>query len=337
MKGKTRAASTGPAKKTGRPGGGLPPYDPQLALLVKQPPDGDGWLHEVKLDGFRIGCAVERGRATLLSRRRHEWSAEFPALVAAAGRLDARSALLDGELAAVAPDGRTSLHAMHDGATIAYFVFDLLHLDGEDLSGQPIEQRKALLRRLLGGRPLAPFRYVEHLVGGGPAFFAEACRHRLEGIVSKAAGSAYRPGARNATWQKSKCVLRQEFVIGGYERSAVGGLGAIWLGYHDRRGRLCFAGKAGTGFQREAGPLLATFGKLERGAPPFAQGLPTGFRVRDAVWIEPRIVCEVAFMEWTHHGHIRHASYQGLRPDKEARDVIREVARRSPPLPAHLR
>jgi hypothetical protein len=156
MKGKTRAASTGPAKKTGRPGGGLPPYDPQLALLVLQPPDGDGWLHEVKLDGFRIGCAVERGRATLLSRRRHDWSAEFPALVAAAGKLEARSALLDGELAAVAPDGRTSLHAMHDGATIAYFVFDLLHLDGEDLSGQPIEQRKASARsRSWSGRTTA--------------------------------------------------------------------------------------------------------------------------------------------------------------------------------------
>ena len=330
-------ASTGPAGRPRRPDAALAPYDPQLALLVKEPPGGDEWLHEVKLDGFRIGCAVEGGRATLLSRRRHDWSAQFPAVVGAAERLAARSALLDGELAAIAPDGRTSLHAMHDGATIAYFVFDLLHLDGADLTGQPIERRKMLLRQLFGARPPAPLRYVEHVVGGGGAFFEEACRHRLEGIVSKAAGSAYRPGARNATWQKTKCVLRQEFVIGGYERSAVGSLGALWLGYHDRDGRLCFAGKAGTGFQREAGPLLATFAKLEREAPPFAEGLPTGFRLRGAVWIEPRIVCEVAFMEWTHHGHIRHASYQGLRADKEARDVVREVARRAPPLPAHLR
>lgn len=315
----------------------LPRYEPQLALLVKQPPPGEGWLHEVKLDGFRIGCAVERRRAVLLSRRRNDWSAQFPSVLAAARRLSARGALLDGELAALAADGRTSLRAMHDGAAIAYFAFDLLHLDGADLTGRPIEERKALLRDLLGARPPAPIRYVQHVIGGGRSFFEQACRHRLEGIVSKAAGSAYRPGARNATWQKTKCVLRQEFVIGGYERSTVGGLGALWLGTYDRDGRLCFAGKVGTGFQREAGPLLATFAGLERAAPPFGEGLPTGFRLRDAVWIEPRIVCEVAFMEWTHHGHIRHASYQGLRPDKEPRDVVREVPRPARPLPPPLR
>jgi len=354
MKGKTRASRGSTASKRtrrarpprSRPGarsrppnsaGRLPPYEPQLALLVKEAPSGDGWLHEVKLDGFRIGCALERRGVALLSRRRNDWSAQFPSVIAAAGRLAARTALLDGELAALAPDGRTSLRAMHDGATVAYFVFDLLHLDGDDLTGRPIEERKALLRDLLGARPPAPIRYVQHVVGGGRSFFEQACRHRLEGIVSKAAGSAYRPGARNGTWQKTKCVLRQEFVIGGYERSTVGGLGALWLGTYDREGRLCFAGKAGTGFQRQAGLLLGALAALERAAPPFAQGLPTGFRLRDAIWIEPRLVCEVAFMEWTHHGHIRHASYQGLRPDKEPRDVVREVPGPAPSLPPHLR
>ena len=315
----------------------LPPYDPQLALLAKSAPEGDGWLHEVKFDGFRIGAAVEHGRATLLSRRSKDWTAEFASVAAGAARLGAASALLDGEVAAVGPDGRTSMHGMHEGSTIVYFVFDLLHLDGEDLTGRPIEERKARLRDLLGRAPPAPLRYVDHVVGGGPAFFKEACRHRLEGIISKAAGSTYRPGSRNATWQKVKCVLRQELVIGGYEHSTVGSLGAIWLGYYLADGSLEFAGKVGTGFQRESAGLLKAFKKLERDTPPFGEGLPTGFRIRDAIWLEPTMVCEIAFLEWTGHGHIRHPSYQGLRPDKDAGEVVREVAGKVPVLPKRLR
>jgi bifunctional non-homologous end joining protein LigD len=320
-----------------RPPPALPPYDPQLALLVKSAPDGDGWLHEVKLDGFRIGCALESGRATLLSRRGKDWTTAFPAVAAGAGRLRTTSALLDGEVAAVLPDGRTSLQAMHEGSTIVYFVFDLLHLDGEDLTARPIEERKKHLRDLLGVRPPAPLRYVEHVIGGGPAFFGEACRHRLEGIISKLTGSPYRPGTRNAAWQKVKCVLRQEFVIGGYERSTTGSLGSLWLGTYDAEGRLTFAGKAGTGFQREARELLKAFERLERITAPFALGLPKGFKIRGAIWLEPRIVCEVAFMEWTPHGHIRHPSYQGLRPDKSPAEVVRETPGVPPVLPKHLR
>jgi bifunctional non-homologous end joining protein LigD len=315
----------------------LPPYDPQLALLAKSAPEGDGWLHEVKFDGFRIGAAVEHGRATLLSRRSKDWTAEFASVAAGVEQLGSRSALLDGEVAAVRSDGRTSMHGMDEGSNIAYFVFDLLHLDGEDLTGRPIEERKERLRDLLGKAPPVPLRYVDHIVGGGPAFFKDACRHRLEGIISKAAGSTYRPGSRNATWQKVKCVLRQEFVIGGYEHSTVGSLGAIWLGYYLADGNLEFAGKVGTGFQRESPSLLRTFKKLERDTPPFGEGLPTGFRIREAVWVEPTMVCEVAFMEWTRHGHIRHPSYQGLRPDKEAGEVVREVEGKVPVLPKRLR
>jgi bifunctional non-homologous end joining protein LigD len=304
---------------------------------VKSAPEGDRWLHEVKFDGFRIGAALARGRANLLSRRSKDWTAAFASVAAGVERLGATSALLDGEVAAVLPDGRTSMHGMGGGSTIAYFVFDLLHLDGEDLTGLPIEERKARLRDLLGEAPPAPLRHVDHVVGDGPAFFEEACRHRLEGIISKAAGSTYRPGARNATWQKVKCVLRQEFVIGGYERSSVGSLGAIWLGYYLPDGSLEFAGKVGTGFQREAAGLLGAFKKLGRDTPPFGEGLPTGFRIRDAIWLEPTMVCEVAFMEWTGHGHIRHPSYQGLRPDKAPGDVVREVEGKVPVLPKHLR
>jgi bifunctional non-homologous end joining protein LigD len=302
----------------------LPPYRPQLALLVKAPPEGDDWLHELKLDGFRIGVAIDHGRVTLLSRREKEWTDEFPRVVAGAAKLPVKTALLDGELAGVLPDGRTSMHAM-GGGSLAYFAFDIIHLDGEDLTALPLIERKRYLRQALGPKPAAPFLYVEHVTGGGAAFFREACRMKIEGIVSKLASSPYKPNARNATWQKIKCVERQEFVIGGYEHSVRGDLGALWLGTYEGAA-LVFSGKVGTGFQREADALLKKLSRLERDESPFAPiGLPIGAKIRDARWVEPTLVCEVAFMEWTGHGHIRHGSFQGMRPDKDPRKVVREV------------
>jgi len=302
----------------------LPPYRPQLALLVKSAPAGDEWLHELKLDGYRIGVAVDHGRVTLMSRRNNEWTAEFPQVVAGAAKLPVRSALIDGELAGVLPDGRTSMHVLGGPSTV-YFAFDIIHLDGEDLIHLPLVERKQRLRQALGPEPPPPFRYVDHVVGNGGAFFREACRMKIEGIVSKLAASPYKPNARNATWQKVKCVLRQEFVIGGYERSVLGGLGALWLGTYEDAG-LIFSGKVGTGFQREADDLLRRLVKIERPASPFEPvGLPTGAKIRDARWVAPDLVCEVAFMEWTGHGHIRHGSFQGMRPDKVPRKVIREI------------
>jgi bifunctional non-homologous end joining protein LigD len=302
----------------------LPAYRPQLALLVKVAPEGDEWLHEPKLDGYRIGIAVEDARVTLMSRRGNEWTESFPAVVAGAKKLPVKSALFDGELAAVLPDGRTSMHAL-GGAPIAYFAFDIIHLDGEDLTALPLLERKQHLRRALGPRPAPPFQYVDHVIGDGPAFFREACRMKIEGIVSKLAAAPYKPGARNASWQKVKCVLRQEFVIGGYEHSVRGDLGALWLGTYDQQGRLVFAGKVGTGFQREADAIRRELAPRERTTAPFdPTGLPKGYRARDARWVEPELVCEVAFMEWTGHGHIRHGSFQGMRPDKDPRAVVRE-------------
>jgi bifunctional non-homologous end joining protein LigD len=302
-----------------------PSYRPQLALLVKAPPGGDDWLHELKLDGFRIGVEIDRGQVRLLSRRDKDWTGEFPSVVAGAKKLPVKTALIDGELAGVLPDGRTSMHAM-GGANIAFFAFDIIYLDGEDLTPLPLVERKQHLRRALGAKPPVPFLYVEHVSGNGPAFFAEACALKVEGIVSKLAASPYKPNARNATWQKIKCSLRQEFVIGGYELSVLGGLGALWLGTYDPGGRLLFAGKVGTGFQREADAILRAVRALERPASPFAPiGLPIGAKIRSARWVAPELVCEVAFMEWTGHAHIRHASFQGMRPDKDPRTVVPEI------------
>jgi bifunctional non-homologous end joining protein LigD len=235
----------------------------------------------------------------------------------------------------VLPDGRTSFQAMQRGRsgdrpTLAYFVFDLIHLDGQDIGALPLEARKEHLRALLGDRPPHPFRYVDHVVGQGQRVFAEASRMGLEGIVSKKRSAPYRAGARNLTWQKIKCVLRQELVVGGYEESVLGGLGALLLGHYDADGDLVYAGKVGTGFQRIERELFASCKALETPAPPFTVNLPQGAAIRDTHWMKPAMVVEVAFAEWTDGGHIRHPSFQGVRKDKPARAVRREIPAAAP-------
>lgn len=307
----------------GRRSDSLPPYNPQLAQLVKEPPAGDGWIHEIKLDGYRIGCAIERGKVRLLSRRNLDWTAEFPLIAQAASRLKVQAALLDGEVAAVLADGRTSFHAMQTrtpGATnLVYFVFDVLHADGETLLSQTVEERKERLRGVLGPEPPESIRYVDHVVGDGAAFFVAASRMRLEGMISKSRTEPYRPGARHRSWQKTKCQLRQEFVIGGWQPSVTGGLGSMILGYYDEKGRLMYAGKVGTGHQRQEKALLARFARLERATPSFHPEVPREV-LRDSRWLEPLLMAEVAFIEWTTDG-LRHPSFQGLREDKDAREV----------------
>lgn len=319
-----------------RAGGSVAEYDPQLAQLFDEPPVGEQWLHEIKLDGYRIGCLIQGGRVTLLSRRNNEWTDNFPEVVAGAKKLGVESALFDGEVAALLPDGRTSFQAMQRGWSgarpeIVYFVFDILHLDGADLTALPLEQRKERLQAALGTTPPRGWRYVGHVDGNGDRVFAQACDMRLEGIVSKDRASPYRRGARNASWRKIKCLLRQEFVVGGFEDSIVGGLGALLLGTYDDDGRLVYAGKVGTGFQRMAAQLYVACKKLGRATTPFEENLPMGRLIANARWMTPTMVVEVAFVEWTEGGHIRHPSFQGLREDKDARQVVRERAAKAVP------
>ena len=219
-------------------------------MLVDDAPEGDDWLHELKFDGYRIGVRIDDRKVALLSRRAKDWTEAFPTVVAGARKIDAKTALIDGELAGVLPDGRTSLHAM-GGSNLAFFAFDLLHVDGEDLFDLPLDQRKLRLAALLGDAPPVPFRYVEHHVGDGARFFKEACAMRLEGIVSKARAAPYKSGARNASWRKVKCVLRQEFVMAATNTR----WWAAWArcgSAPTTSGAAGFAGKVGTGFQREA-------------------------------------------------------------------------------------
>jgi bifunctional non-homologous end joining protein LigD len=317
-------------------------YRPQLAKLVKSVPDGDDWLHEIKYDGYRIGCFVEAGKAALISRNGHDWTRKFPEICEAAARLRAHRIVLDGEVAIESGDGRTSFHALQNAfgggsrAGLVYFVFDLLHLEEQDVSRKPLEERKALLQQILADSSPGPrIRFADHIVGGGPAVFREACRLGLEGVVSKKPRGPYRPG-RNDDWVKTKCAARQEFVIGGFtdregERDTIG---ALLVGYHDPDGHLVFAGKVGTGFKAaEARALRKRLEMLARSDSPFVPR-SEGRLGRSAHWVRPDLVCEVKFTEWTPDRKLRHPSFEGLRQDKAPAEIMRESAAPAPAAPA---
>ena len=327
----------------------LPHYDPQLAQLVKTAPSGPEWLHELKYDGYRIGCRIRNGRATLISRNGKDWTAAFPEVAAAAATLPVTDALIDGEIAVVLPDGRTSFQMLQNAfrgepsrGALVYFAFDLLRLNGERLGTLPLIERKKRLKALLAGshgrrsagkgpgrRSLGKvddrLRYADHVEGNGEAFFEQARRLGLEGIISKRAAEPYRPG-RHGDWVKTKCVHKQEFVIGGFTdpEGARAGLGALLIGYYDRN-RLIFSGKVGTGFTHKGAiDLRRQLDAIEQKKCPFDPP-PEGALGRTAHWAKPQLVCEVVFTEWTSDGRVRHPSFQGLRADKKAQQVRKEA------------
>jgi bifunctional non-homologous end joining protein LigD len=301
----------------------------QLCTLVSEPPDGDEWIHEVKFDGYRILCALEKGRATLWSRNAKDWTATFPRVAEDARRLAARTALLDGEVVVVEKSGLTSFNALQNAlkgarsGDLAYYAFDLLHLDGRDLRDESLDARREALRALLPRRAGGTLRLSDEVRGSGRRFFAAACRKGLEGIVSKRRDAPYRPG-RNGAWRKTKCHREQEFVIGGFTEpeGSRPHLGALLLGVYGPSEQLEFAGKVGTGFTiASARDLRARLDALRIETSPF-KTRPSG--VANAHFVRPELVGVVRFTEWTGDGKLRHPSFQGLREDKAAREVVRE-------------
>ncbi len=304
----------------------------QLATLVDEAPEGDEWLHEQKFDGYRI-LATKTTRGTeLVSRREKPWTKMFPTLAAALGQLPFERLVLDGEVAAVLPDGRTSFQALQNAlsgsqAHLVYFAFDVLAIDDENLAKLPLEERKARLREVITPaiEKKLPLRYSDHVVGNGRAFFALACQRGLEGIISKRRDQPY-AGGRGKGWLKTKCLLRQEFVIGGFTEGEGSrhGIGSLLLG-HYKDGALIYAGKVGTGFtMKSLDDAIKRLAPLEQSKSPFTpmpSRAQTGPRVH---WVKPALVAEVAFSEWTDDGRLRHPSFQGLRFDKPANDVVRE-------------
>jgi bifunctional non-homologous end joining protein LigD len=319
----------------------LPPFRAQLATLVERPPEGEQWLHEIKYDGYRIGCFVERGSARLESRSGQDWTAAYDEVVRAAASLPVQSALLDGEVAVLLPDGRTSFQGLQNAGRggrlagrVVYFVFDLLALDGRDMASLPLEERKLGLAELLkrANDKTDTLRYADHLAGSGADVLAQACKLGLEGIVSKRRDLPYQPG-RNPSWQKSKCIQRQEFVVGGFTlgEGQRQGIGSLLLGYYDSAHKLRFGGKVGNGPGFTAAyttRLLREFERIEQPVCPF-EPRPPGALSKQARWVRPERVVEVSFTEWTEGGAVRHPLLQGLRKDKAAKDVRREVEQSS--------
>ena len=305
-------------------------YRPQLALLVDHPPSGPEWIHELKLDGYRIGIVIARGRARLISRNQADWTEDFPEIAGAAEQLGVRSAVIDGEVVVLNAEGVSDFLALQNRATsregITFFAFDLLALEGKDLRREPLIDRKRQLHRLLGDGT-GWLRYTQHVEGDGEKMLRELCAHGAEGIVSKRRDAPYRSADRHPDWQKTKCVKRQEFVIGGFTEpeGSRAGVGSILVGYYEGR-TLRFAGKVGTGrgwnnaFSLD---LRTKLEALEQATCPFDPP-PTGWMRTHAHWAKPKLVAEVEFTEWTAHGHIRHPSLQGLRTDKKPLQVVRE-------------
>jgi bifunctional non-homologous end joining protein LigD len=330
--------------------------EPMLARQVEDPPEGDRWAYELKWDGVRAMAGVEAGELTLWSRRGEPMTARYPELVAIARALGDTAVLLDGEIVAFGESGVPSFQRLQKrmGLTteatirrrvaevpVTFIAFDVIRLDGGDLTEEPYERRRELLAGLEFDGP--SWQAPGHHHGSGAELLAAARERGLEGIVAKQLDSPYCPGRRTSYWLKTRARRGQELVIGGYnpgEGSRRGRIGSLLVGYWDatpeeakrlgREGRLVYAGGVGTGFTEKMldrlGELLAP---LVRDTNPFELGVDPVAKRRyhpggPPVFVEPALVCEVEFTEWTDEGTLRQPAFKGLRDDKDPREVVRE-------------
>jgi len=305
-----------------------------MASRGTQLPRGDDWSYEVKWDGYRAQAVKNGATVALASRNLKNITSQYPTVAAAAARVDAKSAVLDGEIVALDAEGRPSFQALHhatfEGLTLVFYAFDLLHRDGRDLTKQPLDDRRADLRAIVGRSGVL----LSEPLPGTPERIAEAVRGMgLEGVVAKRRRSTYTPGRRSDAWIKVRFARHQELVIGGY-KPAVTGFDSLLVGYYADRKLLC-AGKVRNGFTPSArADVMARLRTLASARCPFAN-LPssrsshwgegiTAEEMTTIKWVKPALVADVSFAEWTRDGSLRHAAFLGLRGDKAARDVVRE-------------
>lgn len=332
--------STAQSWLEGAPQADMPAFiNPQLATAADTIPLGASWLHELKLDGYRVQAHVRAGvkgepAVTLYTRSGLDWTQRMPAVASAVRKLAAgnavQQAVLDGEVAVLDDEGRTSFSKLQaafekgEEATLSYFAFDLLHLDGHDLRGLPLRIRKALLEPLVASADDPLLIFSQHLEVDANTVYAHACELGAEGILSKDGEARYTSG-RSDSWLKLKCTHRQEFVIGGFTLPKDGGsgLGSLLLGYY-QKGLLVHCGRCGTGFtQALARTIRKQLEPLRTAKPAFSSTLGRDAK-KDAIWVTPDLVCEVQFATWTADGSLRHASFQGMRDDKPADEVGKE-------------
>jgi bifunctional non-homologous end joining protein LigD len=305
--------------------------EPSLATPAAKAPKGAEWIHEIKFDGYRLQARIDGDTVKLLTRKGLDWTTKFGGIVAALKELKLGSALIDGEVVVENEAGVSILSGLQEALKssrterMAFYTFDLLYLDGYDLTRTPLIQRKTLLAGCLADVPAGgTIRYSEHLEQDGEGMFRHACRLGLEGIISKRRDLPYRAG-RGSHWLKIKCTQRQELVITGYVPSSTSrkAVGSLVMGVYEA-GRLVYVGRVGTGFTEAlAGSLWGDLEQIKRSDAPFPDKLP-----REAVagvrWAEPKLVAEVEFRGWTADGMLRHASFKGLRDDKDPTEVVRE-------------
>ena len=336
------SSSRRPAASDGEPTGKVPEFiEPMKARLVTDLPSDDGWLFEVKLDGIRAIVSRDGDRLKLWSRRPRDLTDAYPGLADACRQLPAKRFVADGEIVTLDEKGRSSFQLLQNRRRagpsgrrpVFLYLFDLLHLDGRDLRGLPLEERKRLLEGLLKSPP-AELRYSASLRAPARKIWSEVKRLGLEGIIAKQKSSKYEPGRRSGAWLKIKTHNEQEFVIGGYTppEGSRKHFGAVVVGYY-AAGRLQFASRVGTGFTFESlSSLYAKFQRLRASKCPFhnlpsPRGQPNGVTVaemRRCVWLKPQLVCQVKFMEWTRDGNLRHPVFLGLRDDLKPQEVGRE-------------
>jgi bifunctional non-homologous end joining protein LigD len=316
--------------------------EPMKARLAAELPEGEDWLFEIKLDGIRAIALKDGGTVRLFSRRPRELTEDYPEIVAALRRLPVDRFTMDGEIVSYDTQGRSSFQALQvlkrkpeERSAVFLVLFDLLHLNGQELTSATLVQRRKTLQKLLS-RCGPPLRFSIALDAPPAQLWKEIVKLGLEGVIAKRRTSVYEAGRRSGAWLKIKAQSQQEFVIGGY--TAPGGtrahFGSVLVGYYDG-GQLIFASKVGTGFNaRSLQALHRLFQEHRTSACPFVN-LPTrrksrfgqgvsAAEMKRCTWLKPRLVCQVKFLEWTGDGSLRHPVFLGLRADKDPRRVVRE-------------